>query len=89
MEVKTVELSINEKTIVVSAATTRAALIELLGEPDEINGISDEVKKGNILIYVDTEFHFLGDASTDNLALIYQEMDIDGERYPEYSIKLK
>ncbi|WP_101756940.1 hypothetical protein [Oceanicoccus sp. KOV_DT_Chl] len=89
MEVKSIELQLKDKLISLSAATTRADLIAMLGEPDEVEGASDTAKNGTVLVYVDAEFHFLGDAATDKLALIYQEMEIGGERYPEYSIKLK
>ena len=89
MEVKSIELNIIDTLVTLSSSTTREELINALGDPDEITGVSDEHKNGSILKYIDTEFHFMGDLPTDNLALIYQEMEIDGKYFPEYSIKLK
>ena len=89
MKVKSLEIVINETLLSLSAATTRQELIDTLGEPDEIEGLSEGAKAGTILVYVDCEFHFSGDAATDNLALIYQEMEHDGQRLTEYAIKLQ
>lgn len=66
--------------------TSRSELLQLFGEPDDIGGFSRKKKRGMILKYGETEFHFNGDKEDSFLFLIYREKVVNGEHYPEISI---
>ena len=65
---------------------SRNDLIRLYGEPDEIGGFSRKKKRGMILKYEETEFHFNGDKSDSLLSLIYKERVVNDEHHPEISV---
>lgn len=71
-----------------SRETSRKELQSIFGPPDDIGGFSRKKKRGVILKYGETEFHFDGDRDEDRLFLIYREHEVAGEIVPEVSIKL-
>jgi hypothetical protein len=62
-------------------------MIKILGEPDDIGGISRKAKRGRIIKYGDIEYHFDGHTDNSNLCLIYSEREYDGEWTPDIAIK--
>ncbi|MEN8220264.1 MAG: hypothetical protein ABFS56_28715 [Pseudomonadota bacterium] len=83
MKIESVNIELKSKKAKLSSSTSRIDLINLFGEPDDIGGFSRKKKRGVILKYNDTEFHFNGDKDNDLLFLIYREREINGEYYPE------
>ncbi len=87
MKIHSTELQLNGKVASVSGQTSRLELINLFGEPDDIGGFSRKSKRGRIIKYGDSEFHFEGDQDDDSLFLIYREQLVAGEYVPEMCIK--
>jgi hypothetical protein len=88
MIVLSVEIEIASQAATVSRRTSRQELQSLFGPPDDVGGFSRKKKRGGILKYGQTEFHFDGDQDEDCLFLIYREQDVDGVIVPEVSIRL-
>ena len=86
MEIHSSKIELNGVIADVSAETTRKKLIDLFGEPDDVGGFSRKKKRGKILKYGETEFHFVGDKETDTLFLVYRERLVVDEYIPEISI---
>ncbi len=89
MKIESINIEIRDKKAKLSGNTQRSDFFDLFGEPDDIGGFSRKKKKGVILRYGDTEFHFYGDKDNDLLYLIYRELETGGEYYPEISIKFE
>jgi len=88
MLIKSVQIEIADNVASISKHTTRVELQWMFGPPDDIGGFSSKMKKGAILKYGTTEFHFDGDRDGNRLVLIYREHDIAGEIVPVVSINL-
>ena len=88
MQINAVVLKMKQKEFKVTSSTTREQLIRLVGTPDDIGGFSSKRKRGAILKYDETEFHFTGDKDEDHLRLIYREQKVGDDYVPEISIKL-
>jgi hypothetical protein len=88
MIVLSVEIEIASQAATVSRRTSRQELQSLFGPPDDVGGFSRKKKRGVILKYGQTEFHFDGDQDEDCLFLIYREQDVAGVIVPEVSIRL-
>lgn len=88
MQINSITIELRGNAIVLDITTTRSQLIELAGEPDDIGGFGRKTRRGQILKYDATEFHFMGDKDADCLFLIYSEHDVSGELLPNLCIKL-
>lgn len=89
MKIESLNIEIKGREATLSRNTSRSDLINIFGEPDDIGGFSRKKKRGLILKYNDTEFHFDGDKDNSLLHLIYRERETGGEYIPELSIKLE
>ena len=87
MVIVSIEIEIGGNRVTASASSTRDDIKLALGEPDDLGGFSRRQKRGTILKYGDTEFHFAGEKGSDQLLLIWREREVLGERVPEISVK--
>jgi len=87
MEIVSAKIEMRRIFGTVSYETTRRELVILFGEPDNIGGFSRKIKRGQILKYGETEFHFTGGKELDTLFLIYRKQLVIDEYVPEISIK--
>ena len=61
----------------------------MIGEPEDIGGISRKKRRGQILKYGKIEFHFDGDRGQDHLFLIYREKWIGDQVSPDLSVNFE
>ena len=87
MEILSATICINGVTATVSEKTTRSDLVALFGEPHTVGGFSRRKKRGQILKYEETEFHFMGDKDNDTLILVYRDQVVQEDSFTEISIK--
>ncbi len=87
MQINAIDIELRGNAIRLTAETTRGQLVELVGEADDIGAISRKAKRGRILKYDETEFHFDGHRDDSLLVLVYREHEINGEWYPDLSVK--
>jgi hypothetical protein len=73
MNIKKVKLEIKGKEIEIDNKTQRSHIIEIIGDPDDVGGLVQNNKNGQILKYDEIEFHFYNDKEDANLFLIYSE----------------